>query len=59
MEARAESSDCSTCSHMPYGIPKGPYGDSTAVPTLEALPVGVPVLLFPSKKWLCSPKTNS
>ena len=29
-----ESSDCSTCSHRPYGIPKGPYGVSTALPTL-------------------------
>ena len=43
-----ERSDCSTCSHRLYGIPKGPYGDSTAVPTLEALPGwGVHVPLFP------------
>ena len=55
-----ERSDCSTCSHGPYGTPKGPYGDSTAVPTLEALQGGggIPVPLFPSKKWPCSPKTK-
>ena len=43
-----ESSDSSTWRHRLYGIPKGPYGDSTAVPTLEALPGwGVHVPLFP------------